>query len=384
MIPLRKINGHLLSVGKPRSREDYRSFAEEERQLRELDVVKAEDGEVEAALDACIAGFVTRRMHGILGICYRARLLEAGDDFTSLSDLWAPPPDITPRGRFNEANEPLLYAATRPATAVQEMKPRPHQDIVLLVLRGDWSGALIPLMPLGIQRSAHTKLGRSMFGAARTGLSSAPEVQAWIKRRRIEAEWSLQDDLIADIATRQYLGTAQQGGYRLSLGLARCMRTDGRHAGLLFPSVAANYFGHNVALYLDQADKMLQPYEVWRVKLGDRVNIPGPDGELVFNGMVTRRGMIRDGAIVWGEECWISLDELHDLIKPEFIPSGRPGQYTFRPPPISGMSDTAVASALRQGVGSGRGATITASRGVTASNPPECAHGNPPRSNPDV
>ncbi len=333
MTPLRKIKPNLLSIGLPRKLTQYASLDAEIQGIRSIDLASVTFAALEAALEAFVSGYVTRLMFGKIGVAYRARRIANNKLWQSLSDLWAPPAEFAALGRFNQEGDPLLYTASRPATAILEMRPKPRESFVLLVLRGDWLGPLVPVMPLGIQRSAGTKLGWSAFGDARHGLSTAPEVKAWVKKWRIESSWTAQDEFLSEIATANYDGPAQPAGYQMTNGIARRMKTAPNSMGLLYPSVASNYYGFNNAFYLETVSNILTPYEAWHVSLGDRIDPPGGIGARTFEGMVTRRGTINGDEIRWGSECWISVDGLHSLTRPQFIPAGA-GKYNLVRPII--------------------------------------------------
>lgn len=331
MTPLRIIAPNLLSFGFPRRLEKYHSLEGEIERVKSLVLETAASDKLDDALEQFLSGYVTRPILGRLGVAYRARRVEDNNLWEALSDVWAPPPEFTPLGRFNEARAPLLYTATRPATAILEMRPVPRESFILLVMRGDWRGPPVPLMPLGIQRSATNKIGSSAFRIAKDGLSTAPEIKAWVKRKRIEVGWAEQDSFLSEIATASYDGLAQNGGYQLTNGIARRMQTAPRSMGLVYPSTAANYYGVNNALYIETADRILTPHEAWHVKLGDRVDGPGGNAARIFHGTVVRRGEIIQGVIKWGNACDYNPDQLHDLTKPNFYPTPG-GGYRLVPP----------------------------------------------------
>ncbi len=66
---------------------------------------------------------------------WRCRKCETALGWQTVDDLSYPPPDKTPIGRLNEANEPVLYCSTNPLTALNEVRAEPGDFVQAIAFR---------------------------------------------------------------------------------------------------------------------------------------------------------------------------------------------------------------------------------------------------------
>ena len=171
------------------------------------------------------------------------------------------------------------------------------------------------------------------------GVRGSPGFLEYLDKMNISrADWIIQDDFFADLATQWVQPGTESDLYKLTNVLWEAfVAPDENVACLMYPSVQHNLHAFNVALK-NQRAKVIRAVEAWVIDVEDIVDHPAP-GERVIIGPVTHRGEVADdGSVDWSVGNWALED-----VRAEFRERIGPAPDFADAPPILKYSEDEIA-----------------------------------------
>jgi hypothetical protein len=160
-------------------------------------------------------GMLAPRRRGTLSALYRSRRNEGSKLFSSVSDLWHPPANQTPRGRLNEAGRPMLYCSDGHSVALFEQRPNAGELVTIIEF------ALSPMLVVAIgELSQQFQRGRTQLPGSKP-LNNA----AWL---RSFGDTKVRYSAALDAFLGHWLSERDPVYYVLTNWIARFLLHDGR------------------------------------------------------------------------------------------------------------------------------------------------------------
>ena len=315
---MHQLEDGMYAWGGLRALQEYASLSSEQAALETLHLTNSSERELLRGLHAFGRGYITRRLWSVPITSFRAsRPVDPDQPWQHLRDLWAPPAKLTTRQRFNEPRRPVLYFSGDPFTALAEVNARSGEYRVLLVLRKADLEHVLYMVQIGLERFRLFDATIASLGDAVGGLSMEPVLRGYLERQGILPYWQQQDRLFANIATAFYGPEEAEHRYRLSFMLAQQLQSIKGVSGLMYPSVATDYKGFNLAVATNEAKAHFVPLEAWLVSVGSNPRLYSSIPTDPSEPFVVQRGTFDAGGVIhWGKWGQRPMHALHIEIAP--------------------------------------------------------------------
>jgi len=209
------------------------------KSIRALDLQLATIEEIFDLMTPIFRGYRVVAPHFEPGLTlFRSRIC---DKPFHISDLLAPPPHITPMGRVNRSENPILYCCTSRQAPFFESRPAEGQTVAI----GSW----ITTAPILVNHVGYTQRSFDALLSNRKQASWGHEPVNHLN----EAV----SDFLGEIFT-QIIPRGSEYRYKISVAIAEKLFLDDIFDGLLYPSIAMRANADNFAVKLRYANAYLQ------------------------------------------------------------------------------------------------------------------------------
>lgn len=219
----------------------------------------------------------------------RARVTESGQGFSSTSEIYYPPRDLTRVGRINEEGKPFLYLSLTTDIALAEIGAKEGDVVQVSAFKPKDKPVHVGI--IGEKYKASRGGGNFLSNEVTETLANV--VRKLEKEDRKKAMAYLYPDMFFDeIITNPQ---ASQDDYIHSRTLARLMfEKQSSLDGIMYHSVAS-YGGLNIALPCDKADGLLALERTFLIKVKKAYSYGLYDIELLKKP----KNILQDGSIIW-------------------------------------------------------------------------------------
>jgi hypothetical protein len=211
-----------------------------------IDLLMTDFEKVVQAIAPVITGYVTSDKGWPLNGIYRARKNEDGKSFDNISQLWArPAKDVKKYGRLNQPGESIFYAAEVSQVSLAEIKVKVGDVVTIMELQPFQRGKQLSVIDLGVY---HTDCG--LKSGYKNTLQVRKGIESKIGFKNIEAQNLILDFMVQEMTKKVSEGAEWE--YKPTAAIAELLwRRSKYFRCAIYPSVAKNLHGINIALYPD-------------------------------------------------------------------------------------------------------------------------------------
>lgn len=226
-----------------------------------------------------IDAYPWRVVSPIISGIFRARINEGQEFFSNSAELWHPPARFVNKGRFNLPNDPIFYACSQFNGAVFETRPEEGNEVTVLL-----ATPTVPSSPI-------------RFASIGMGKIKIPEIQIYHSYNNPpfnKNTWNAIDDWISEVST----GDSSQ--YDNTNALSYILRTCEHIEGFFYPSVALNLNAINIAMKVENADRLFEAKHAFKLQVVKKINDPN-NGYPLYKIFISHHSQYidLDGNIEW-------------------------------------------------------------------------------------
>lgn len=249
---------------------DPRVVKQKIKALRLLDLQTVTESDLSMMLEELCNGYRVMTRHLSVPYFFRARLLTKIERYQHIKDLWHPPARALKKfGRANPPGEPMLYLSDTELTALLELRPQVGDRVTILKCVPRFAGAQVHVQEIAIPELTSPHYPHNPAIASR--LEDAP-AQFGSSRRR-DTNLLIRQFLVEQFT--RIVDVEQDHEYKLSSMISQFLLDATFIDGLLYPSIATEDRGMNLALKPEAGRRLIKPDSCCTVEIIEKTRTFG-------------------------------------------------------------------------------------------------------------